>query len=433
MSLKSRVFRLLGKIVVAVLKLADRYISGSASGLGEKQVRQDPYSAFRIVRERGAVLRSYSMRGWLVFDFEQAQAVFKDPRFGADMRKNKFLVRVLRAGADGKQVPPLDNPSLLTLDAPDHTRLRKLVSRGFLNKYIQSLEPQIQSIVERCLSGIDVGEGRFDVLEQLANPLPAIVIAEMLGLPETDRDQFQAWSNDLVGLTNIEDPSMIARAAAANQELLAYLAAIIETKRCRPGDDFITQLIAAEEEGDRLSAEEMYSTCALLLSAGHETTTRLIGNGLYLLLQHPEQLALLRDDRSLMDNAIEEMLRYEPPVQFMPRFATQDLEFYGKQIKKDQLVVPLIASANRDEAANANPDVFDITRESIQHVSFGYGIHLCLGLALARLEARVALNTLLDRFPNMSLAEQEIVWTENPFVRGMEKLLVDLNDPAATD
>ena len=281
------------------------------------------------------------------------------------MRKNRFLVRVLRAGADGKQVPTLDNPSLLALDAPDHTRLRKLVSRGFLLKYVQSLEPHIETIVARCLDGIDPAAERFEINAHLAKPLPAIVIAEMLGLPEKDRDQFQAWSNDLVGLTDIEEPEKIELAAAANQELLAYLAGIIEEKRAQPGDDFIAQMIAAEEEGDRLSAEEMYSTCVLLLSAGHETTTRLIGNGLLLLLQHPEQLALLRQDRTLMANAIEEMLRFEPPVQFMPRFATEDIEFYGHKIKKDQLLIVLIGSANRDEAANPNPDVFDITRDSI--------------------------------------------------------------------
>jgi cytochrome P450 len=279
------------------------------------------------------------------------------------------------------------------------------------------------------LSGIDVGAERFDVMAQLAKPLPAIVIAEMLGLPEADRTQFQAWSDDLVGLSNIGEPAMIEKAAAANQELLTYLAGVIESKRAAPGEDFIAQMIAAEEEGDRLSAEEMYSTCVLLLSAGHETTTRLIGNGLYLLLQHPDQLALLQQDRSLMDNAIEEMLRFEPPVQFMPRFATEDMEFFGKKLKKDQLVIALIASANRDEAANADPDVFDITRESIRHIAFGHGIHMCLGLALARLEARVALNAVLDRFPNMRLAQQEIVWTANPFVRGVEQLIVECGNP----
>jgi pimeloyl-[acyl-carrier protein] synthase len=430
MSLKSRTLQFAGKILLSVLRTIDRYINGSDSGRSPAQVRQDPYSGLRVARQRGPVLRSYANRGWMVLGFDEAQSVFKDPRFGSDMRRNKWLVRLLRAGANGRAVPPLDNPSMLTLDAPDHTRLRKLASRAFLNKYIQSLKPNIEAIVESCLADIESGPESFDVIEQFANPLPAIVIADMLGLPQEDRQQFQAWSNALLGVTNIDQPELIEPSTIAGEELEAYLANIIEQKRGQPGDDFICQLISAEEEGDRLSAEEMYATCALLLNAGHETTTRLIGNGLYLLLQHPEQLALLRDDRSLMANAIEEMLRYEPPVQFMPRFATEDIELYGKKIKQDQLVLVMISSANRDEAGNVNGEAFDITRESVQHVSFGHGVHLCLGLALARLEASIAFNALLDRFPNLGLAPQPVTWSNTMFVRGVEQLVLERGESA---
>jgi pimeloyl-[acyl-carrier protein] synthase len=432
MSLNARMFNIVSKVALAVLGRADHYLNGSNSGRSAEQVRQDPYSGFQQARARGPVLRSYANRGWMVVGFEAAQACFKDQRFGSDMRRNKFLVRLLRAGANGRPVSPLDNPSMLNLDAPDHTRLRKLASRGFLNKYIQSLRPHIEEIVGQCLADIEEGTEQFDVVEKLANELPAIVIAEMLGLPEKDRAQFQAWSNDLIGLTKIEQPALVERAGVASEELQAYLAGIIDSKRTNPGEDFITQLIAAEEEGDRLNADEMYSTCALLLGAGHETTTRLIGNGLYLLLKHPEQLAMLRKDRSLMDNAIEEMLRYEPPVQFMPRFAREDLEFYGNKVKKDQLLLVVIASANRDETANPESEKFDITRENVKHVSFGHGMHLCLGLALARMEASVAFNALLDRFPNMSMSEQDVVWSDNAFVRGVEKLMVECGEPVRT-
>jgi pimeloyl-[acyl-carrier protein] synthase len=190
----------------------------------------------------------------------------------------------------------------------------------------------------------------------------------------------------------------------------------------------ISRLIQAEEEGDRLTVDELYSTCVLLLVAGHETTTRLISNGVYLLLKHPEQLLKLKDDPSLGPNAIEEMLRYEPPVQLMPRFALEDTEFFGKTIKKNQLIVPMIASANRDPAANDNPDDIDISRENIKHVSFGHGIHLCLGLSLARLEGRIAINILLERFPDMTLVDQKIVWTPLPLVRGMDNLVVQTNE-----
>ena len=187
-------------------------------------------------------------------------------------------------------------------------------------------------------------------------------------------------------------------------------------------------MIVAEEEGDRLTVDEMYSTCVLVLVAGHETTTRLISNGVYTLLQHRDQLEKLKRDPELMSNAVEEMLRYEPPVQLMPRYALDDTEFYGKKIKKNQLIVPIIASANRDPSANENPDVFDITRKNIKHISFGYGPHLCLGLNLARLEAKIAFNMLFERFPNLTLADQEIVWTPIPLVRGMKNLIVNLNE-----
>lgn len=430
MSLKARLFNIVSKVVLTVLQRVDRYVNGSHNGLSAKQTRQDPYPGYKQARARGPILRSYANRGWIVLGFEAAQAVFKDSRFGCDMRRNKWVVKVLRAGANGKPVPPLDNPSMLTLDGATHTRLRKLASRGFLHKYIQSLQPGIEEIVSRCLSVVGGHQERFDVVEKLAKQLPAIVIAEMLGLPESDRTRFQAWSDDLVGLTDIENPEKIEQGTIAGEELEAYLAGVIDNKRSQPGEDFISQLIAAEEDGDRLNAQEMYATCALLLSAGHETTTRLISNGLYLLLKHPEQLALLRKDRSLMDNAIEEMLRFEPPVQFLPRFATEDIEFYGNKIKKDQLLLVMIASANRDEAANPGGETFDITRESVKHVSFGHGIHLCLGMALARIEASVAFNALLDRFPNMSLSEQEVEWSDNAFVRGVEKLMVECGEPA---
>ena len=212
----------------------------------------------------------------------------------------------------------------------------------------------------------------------------------------------------------------------ANAELMEYFRELAAIKREKPGQDLISQLIAAEEEGDRLSEEEMYSMCVLLLIAGHETTTRLIGNGLYLLLTHPDQMALLREDASLIPNAVEEMLRFEPPIQVMPRFATEDMEFGGKQIRKDQLVLPMIGAANRDPAANDSPNEFNVRRENIQHVAFGYGIHLCLGLALARLEARIAFEKLLERYPHMTLPEQDFGWTGIGIVRGLEQLVVDV-------
>ena len=423
-TLTTRAFQVSSNAALHVLRRLDRYINGSNTGRTVAEARLDPYTGYAMLRERGPVLRSFASRGWFVVGFDAVRDAFKHPLLSNDVRKNRFLVRVLSAASGGNPVPTLDNPSMVTLDAPDHTRLRKLVSQGFTQKYIRSLEPKIRQIVDDCLAGLDESAEPFDIIERLARPLPAIVIAEMLGLPESDREQFQAWSNELLGLTAIDNPKLITRAAAANAEVIGYLKGIIEKKRAHPDGGFITQLIAAEEEGDRLTAQEMYATCALLLSAGHETTTRLIANGLYLLLTHPGQWELLRRDRSLMDYAIEEMLRFEPPVQFMVRFALEDLEFYGKRIKKNQLLLLLIGSANRDESANAEAEVFDITRESIQHVGFGHGPHLCLGLALARLEARVAFNAVLDRFPNLALTGEPVVWSQHALVRGVDRMVV---------
>ncbi|MEE4661004.1 MAG: cytochrome P450 [Halieaceae bacterium] len=424
MSLKNRLFQKGSIAALAVLRLADYYISGSNMGRSIEEARRDPHTGYKYLRGLGPVVRNYASRGWLVVGWDAIRDASTDPRFGNDMRKNRFLSRVLRASADGKPVPVLDSPSMVVLDPPDHTRLRRLVSQGFTNRYVQSLAPNIQRIVDECLAGLKEDCGSFDVVEQLARPLPAIVIAEMLGLPESDRLQFRAWAEQILGITAIGQPELIEQAAQANMELVEYFKRIIAQKRQRPGDDIISQLIAAEEEGDRLDANEMYATCTLLLNAGHLTTTSLIGTGLWCLLRHPEQLAQLRANRGLMDNAIEEMLRFEAPVQFVPRFALEPLEFYGCHIKKNQLVLLMIAAANRDEAANPDPDTFDITREQVRHVAFGHGIHLCLGLSLARLEAKIAFNALLDRFDDLELLDAAPPFSQNALVRSVDRLRV---------
>ena len=414
-------------VVISVLRLMDRYISGSRLDISDEEEVRDPYKMWRVLRSRGNVLRSYSNRGWMALGFEEVQALFRDPRFSSDIRTNKFISGAMRAASPNGRVPFIDDPTMLNLDPPDHTRLRKLVNHGFGQKYIVSMEPRIGEIVENCLDNYDAETGQFDVVEQLAKPLPSVVIGELLGLPADDLPQFQDMSNRLLGLTAIGDDERMSAGTAANDELVSYFEKVIDEKRRNPSQDLITRLIDAEEEEDRLTSAEMYSTCVLMLVAGNETTTRLISNGVYTLLQNPDQLELLKRNPDLMTNAVEEMLRYEPPVQLMPRYAQDDCEFYGKKIKKNQLIAAIIASANRDPAAYDNPEVFDITRKNIKHVSFGHGIHLCLGLNLARLEAKIAFTKLLARFPEMTLAEQEIVWTPLPIVRGMDNLIVNVN------
>jgi cytochrome P450 len=426
--MKRKLLQAIGQLVMAILRKADYFITGSNTGISIEEERKDPYSVYKILRSRGRILRSYTNRGWMVVGFDEAQELFLDSRFGSDLRTNKPLSRMIRLAADGKKVSFLDDPAMLNLDPPDHTRLRKLATHGFLHKHILSLEPRVTEIVDRCLESYDTQSGTFNIVTQIAKPLPAIVIAELLGLPESDLTRFQKLSIDLLGLTALGDDEQMERGAKANEDLISYFSGIIDDKRRNPDQALISRLIAAEEEGDRLSAEEVYSTAILLLIAGHETTTRLISNGIYTLLQHPEQLALLRDNPDLAENAIEEMLRFEPPIQFVVRFAREDLTFHGKKIKKNQLVAPIILSANRDPAANDNPDVFDIERDNIKHVSFGYGIHLCLGMTLARLEGRIAINKLLQRFPDMTLADQPLEWSSLMLIRGLENLIIETND-----
>ena len=419
---------MLGTVISTVLGFADRLITKSKTHRTFEEEVADPYPSYKLARVYGNVLRSYQNRGWLVLGFEEAQSLFLDRRFGSDLRKNRFLSNMMRLAANGRPVPFLDNPTMLNRDPPDHTRLRKLASQGFLHKYILSLEPGIAQTVEECLDSYDATSGRFDIVKQLAEPLPALVIGRMMGLPDEDLPRFKELSTELLGLTAIGNDELMDQGIAANGQLLEYFEELIRFKRKNPGQDIVSRLIEAEEEGDRLSLEELYSTCVLLLVAGHETTTRLIGNGMYLLLKHPDQMEILKREPELMPNAIEEMLRYEPPVQLMPRFALEDCEFYGRKIRKNQLIAPIIASANRDPVANPDPDVFDVTREEIKHVSFGHGIHLCLGLNLARLEGRVAINALLSRFPAMTMAEQALSWTPIPLVRGLDNLVIETNE-----
>lgn len=430
MKLSRRLQIRVGQLAFGTLAKVEKSIHGNVIEIGSKALADDPYSAFSELRNRAPLHYSIALRAWWVSSFGLAQEVLRDSRFGSDVRRfDKRAARIRRQLADDPaRLESFENPSMLNLDPPDHTRIRRLAARGFVHKFIASLEPRIQRIVDDCLERIS-NEPRFDLIDVLAKPLPAIVIAEMMGLPATDFDQFQAWSEDLIAGTAASNPEVITKAAAASAALTGYFQDIIAGRRADPGEDLIGQLIRAEEEGDKLNTQELYNTCLLLLVAGHETTTRLIGNGTYVLLQEPEQLARLRSRPEDIPNAVEEMLRYEPPVQATQRFVLEDMEFHGKKMKRGDVVLISIAGANRDPNANPNPDVFDISRDKPSHVAFGYGIHMCIGASLARLEAKVAFETLLSRFPEMALAAQP-TWGKNPFFRGFDNLQITVQ-PAA--
>lgn len=402
----------------------DYHINGSLIRLNNPDHYNNPYLTYNTLRERGPVMRSAASRGWIITGFDEITELLRDSRVSSDVRKNAFLSKLLKFASAGIDVPLLDNPAMLNQDPPDHTRLRKLVTAGFVHKYIQSLSPTIEKLVEELLEAIPEDAEQFDVMDILAKPLPAIVIAEMMGVPVEERHHFETWSEKMLGISEISNPDAIHKAASANQEMRDYIAALAESKRHQPGQDLISMLIAAEEDGDRLTLEELYSTCTLLLIAGHETTTRLIGNCLFQLLHHPDQMAMARSDENLLNKAFEETLRYEPPIQLLVRFINEDMRFHTKQFKKGQMLLISIAGANRDPHANENPDIFDITRKEINHLSFGHGIHLCLGMTLAKLEAKVVFKKLFERYPNLAYKDKPN-WGTNDFFRGPNTLIVD--------
>jgi cytochrome P450 len=314
---------------------------------------------------------------------------------------------------------------MLDLDPPDHTRLRSLVSKAFTPRSVAALGPRIEKIVEQLLDEVD-GEDRFDLIDSFAFPLPIIVIAEMLGVPAQDLDRFKEWSNDIVlSLEPILTREQRERFRRSEQELYEYFEGIIALRRKDPQDDLVSALLAAEEEGDRLSHGELLATLLLLLVAGNETTRNLIGNGTLALLRNPEELQRLRGQPELLEPAIDELLRYDSPVQLDGRTALEDVELGGKLVRSGQQVVSVVGAANRDPAAFSDPDRLDIGRQEKSHISFGRGIHYCLGASLAMLEGRIAFEGLLERFSSIRLAA-EPQQRKQVVLRGVEDLVIEV-------
>jgi cytochrome P450 len=318
---------------------------------------------------------------------------------------------------------------MLLRDPPDHTRLRGLVTKAFTARRIEALRGWIEGLADRLLDNV-TATGRMDAIHDLAFPLPVLVICELLGIPEEDRGRFAGGSVGDVALLEPTPPSREVLDAAnhGTQESKAYFEAIFEARRREPRDDLITQLVQAEEQGDRLSTDELRANVRLLFAAGHETTVNLIGNGLLALLRHPDQWQILRDDPSLVPNAVEEFLRYDSPVQAVARVPNEPVELSGVTLEKGELVVALLGAGNRDPAVFQDPDRLDVTRKDLKPLSFGGGIHFCLGAQLARLEAAVVFETLLRRLPNLRLAEPDGVERRPSFaLRGLAALPVTWN------
>jgi cytochrome P450 len=327
--------------------------------------------------------------------------------------------------------PLADSYSLWFLfkDPPDHTRLRGLVSKAFTPRAVENMRQKIEAVVEKLLDEQN-GKATFDLMDSVAYQVPVLVICELLGVPESDRGRFSEWSAALakgLDILAVPDPEFVRRGNEAAAGLTAYFRQLIESRRKQPGDDLLTALIAAEEAGDRLTEEELLATCVLLFFAGHETTVNLIGNGTLALMRNPDQMDRLRKEPALMGGAVEELLRYDSPVQRSGRVALEDLELNGRFYQKGWRVNMLIGAANRDPAQFADPDRLDVTRANAsQHMSFASGIHYCVGAPLARLEAQLAIAAVLRRYSDLQLAEERPPYRPTFVLRGLSRLMVSV-------
>ncbi|WP_199438963.1 cytochrome P450 family protein [Umezawaea beigongshangensis] len=391
---------------------------------------KDPYPVHDRLREQAPVsevVLPRGLRAWLVTRYDEARTALADPRFGKDMQKPEAAELFERHSPPGAEQRDFDqslSAHMLNSDPPQHTRLRKLVTKAFTSRRVELMRPRIQQITEELLDSV-AERDEVDLLDALAFPLPITVICELLDVPLDQRDEFRTWSNTL-----LSSSSTAEEAGAASQAMAVYLADLVEHKRANPGEDMLSALIHAEDDGDNLDRTELISMAFLLLVAGHETTVNLIGNGVLALLRNPDQLRLLREDPGLLHNAIEEFLRYEGPLnQATLRYTTEDVELGGVLIPAGEIVVVSLMGANRDAARFADPDRLDITRQPGGHVAFGHGIHFCLGAPLARLEGEIAVGTLLKRFPDLALAAEPetLRWRESTLIRGLHTLPVRLS------
>ncbi|MBT3072833.1 MULTISPECIES: cytochrome P450 [Streptomyces] len=375
----------------------------------------NPYPYYAKLRAEGPVhtVRTEQMeRIWLIVGYEEARAALADQRFGKDWRAT---------GRWADEVNPISS-NMLELDAPHHTRLRRLVAREFTPRRIEALRPRVTEITTELLDAM-VPAGSADLVDALAFPLPMTVICELLGVPDIDRDAFRALSSAIV------TPTAAQREAADPVGAMSdYLIQLIEEKRSSPGDDLMSALIRTRDEGgDGLSGEELVGMAFVLLVAGHETTVNLISNGVRALLDHPDQLALLRADPGLLDGAVEEMLRYDGPVETATfRFTREEITVGSTVIPYDEPVLVALASGGRDPEKFTDPDTFDIRRAPQGHLAFGHGVHYCLGAPLARMEARIAIGALLERCPELARdpAGGEPEWLPGLLMRGVRRLPV---------
>ncbi|PED69390.1 cytochrome P450 family protein [Bacillus pseudomycoides] len=393
--------------------------------LFSSEFKENSYAFYAKLRKHEPVYRFIfptGQIGWLITRYEDAQAVLKDHRF----IKNPNTL--LSKEQINKMFPMLERDlfihHMLNSDPPDHTRLRSLVQKVFTPKMVENLRGRVQEIADTLLDTVQ-NKGEMNIIDEYAFPLPIIVISEILGIPAEGRDQFREWSNTILETSNV--PEKLQQSSSTFKAFIQYLGHLIEERRKNTAEDLVSALINAETEEEKLTEKELYSIIFLIIIAGHDTTVNLISNGVLALLQHPKQLEKLKGNPELISSAVEEVLRFYGPVELATnRWASEDILLHEKLIRKGDIVVAALASANRDETQFENPDQFDITRKNNHHLAFGMGIHFCLGAPLARLEGQIALGTLLRRMPNLQLKTdvETLKWRPTYLMRGLTELPV---------
>jgi unspecific monooxygenase len=401
----------------------------SASELGyrpsDPDFIADPYPVFAELRERHPVIHDQATNQWVISRHEDVARLLRDRHLG------RTYHHVATDTDFGRTPPPtwhapfyeLNDAGMLDLEPPDHTRLRRLVSKAFTPRRVADMAPRVQAVVDALVDrALDAGE--FDLIADIAEPLPVTVIAELLGIPEPDRHLLRPWSNDYCLMFELDPSEASARRSVAAAEAFgAYLHDLIVERRARPQADLISGLIAVADEGDQLTERELIATCVLILNAGHEASVNGAGNGWWTLFRHPDALAALRATPDLAATAVDELLRFDTPLPMFERWVLSDIEVGGSAIPRGQEVALLYASANRDPAAFSDADSLDLGRPSRAHLAFGAGIHYCLGAPLARLELQTSFASILRRIPGLELLEAP-VWKPTFILRGLRALRV---------
>jgi cytochrome P450 len=394
--------------------------------LASPAFKANPYPFYARLRAEAPVHRvrlPAKQVAWLVTRYDDVASVLKDDRFVKEKRKVLSPEQAARQPRIPGVFRPLEQ-HMLDMDPPDHTRLRGLVHKAFTPRLIEDLRGRVQTLTDQLLDTAQRRE-RMDLIRDYALPMPTTIIAEMLGVPAQDRHKFQRWSNTIVAA--VPTTWGLLKAMPSMFAFLRYIRKLIRVRRSAPGDDLTSALVGAREAGDRFSEDELLGMIFLLLIAGHETTVNLIGNGTLTLLQHPESMDQLRDDPSLIKSAVEELLRYNGPLETATeRFASEDVTVAGVTIPRGEMVFAVVASANRDDRQFERPDELDLAREPNRHLAFGMGVHYCLGAPLARLEGQIAINTLLRRVPDLRLAVpvDRLRWRPGLVLHGLKALPV---------